>query len=134
MALSTFKLLDRIAIEIGLEPTLQLAGFFGGQGRALYVPLKPTPGHVIEKVIGEQAFADLCMAFPGESVPVPQVDLTPLRNAGRVWWLRETGLSAPQIANLLGISKQRVGQIQTSLRLEGYPELASVLSEEEETV
>ena len=67
MAVQTnFKLMEKIADQIGAEAALRLCGFFGGQGRAVYVPLKPTQNHIIEKIIGPRAYADLCAAFPGE--------------------------------------------------------------------
>ena len=56
----------------------------------------------------------------------------PLRNAGRVWLLRQSNLSNAQIGNLLGLSKQRVGQIVKSLTLEGFTDLADELAAEDE--
>ena len=131
MAVQTnFKLMEKIADQIGAEAALRLCGFFGGQGRAVYVPLKPTQNHIIEKIIGPRAYADLCAAFPGESVPVPSIDLSPLRTAGKLWYLRDSGMSNGQLANLVGVSKVRVSQVLNQLRLEGFSDLASVLEEE----
>jgi hypothetical protein len=131
MAIQTnFRLMEHIADQIGAEAALRLCGFFGGRGRAVYVPVKPIPDHIIEKIIGPRAYADLCAAFPGESVPVPSIDLEPLRNAGRIWAVRDSGLSQGQLANLTGLSKQRIGQILAQLQLEGFDSLADVLSEE----
>lgn len=133
MAIGTaFDMVERIADEIGASAALRLTSFYGGTGRQVYVPVEPTPGHVIEKIIGPRAFDDLCKAFGGRSVPVPLLDLTPLRNAGRVWMLRDSSLSPGQMANLLGMSKQRISQILSQLRLEDFGSLAEALREEEE--
>lgn len=132
MAVQTnFKLLEQIADQVGAEAALRLCAFFGGVGRALYVPVKPSRNHVIELIIGEQAFADLCAAFPGQSVPVPTIDIAPLRNAGKVWAARDSGVQPGLLAHLTGLSKQRIGQIMSELRLEGFGSLADVISQDD---
>lgn len=127
MAISSYLQVERIADQIGANAALKLTAFYGGTGRNCYVPTDPVNGHVLEKIIGPEAFKNLVAAFGGESIWLPLVDLTPLRNAGRIWMLRESELSNAQIANLLGISKARVGQITAALRLDGFADLAEQL-------
>jgi hypothetical protein len=130
MATSSFVQVERIADQIGANAALKLAAFYGGTGKQVYIPTQPTTGHVLEKIVGEEAFKNLVAAFAGETLWLPLVDLTALRNAGRVWMLRESELSNGQIANLLGISRARVGQIVAALRLDGFADLAAELETE----
>lgn len=127
MSTSSFQQVERIADQIGANAALKLSAFFGGTGRVCYIPVEATTGHVLEKIIGEEAFRNIVAAFAGETLWLPMVDLTPLRNAGRIWMLRESELSNGQIANLLGISRARVGQIVAALRLDGFADLAAEL-------
>lgn len=128
---TSFARVEQIADQVGANAALRLTSFFGGTGRRLYVPLVATPNHLLEKIVGREAFVNLVAAFGGESLWLPLIDINPLRNAGRVWLLRESNLSDVQIGNLLGISKQRVGQIVASLRLDGFADLAATLEEPE---
>lgn len=132
MSTTSFQQIEKIANQIGTSAALRLAAFWGGTGRQLYVPLEATPGHLIEKVIGPEAFGFLVQAYGGENLWLPQVDLEPLRNAGRVYLLRQSELSNNQIGNLLGLSKQRVQQINAALRLDGFFDLAAELETEGE--
>jgi DNA-directed RNA polymerase specialized sigma subunit len=49
-----------------------------------------------------------------------------------VYLLRQSELSNNQIGNLLGLSKQRVQQINAALRLDGFFDLAAELETEGE--
>lgn len=128
MSSASFLQVERVADQIGAAASLRLHAFFGGTGRACYVPMQPTPGHILEKLLGAPAFADLCRAFGGQTLHVPMVDLSPLRNAGRVWFLSNKNLSQVAIAGLLDLSPGRVSQILKQLRLEGSAELAEELT------
>ncbi len=127
MGISSFMQVERIADQIGAHAALQLTGFFGGTGRRVYIPVEATPGHLIEKIIGPEAFTNLVAAFAGENIWLPLLDLAHLRNAGRIWMLRQSELSNAQIGNLLGISTARVGQIIATLRLNDFADLAEIL-------
>ncbi len=124
---ASFQQIEKISLAVGTSAALRLAAFFGGTGKNLYVPLEATPGHLIEKLIGAEAFGYLVEAFAGENVWMPAVDLAPLQAAGKVWMLRQSELSNSQIGNLLGLSKQRISQINAALRRDGFLDLAAEL-------
>ena len=133
MAIQTsFARVEQIADQVGAAAALKLCAFWGGNGRRLYVPTTPLDGHLLEKIIGREAFINLVQAYPGEALWLPRVDLLPLQMAGRCWLLRDSEYSQNQIANLLGISPARVSQILKTLKLEGFADLAATLEEPSE--
>lgn len=56
---------------IGFSNTLLLCATRGGQN--IYVPNTPTPGHVLETLLGASAFARLVETFGGESFTLPML-------------------------------------------------------------
>lgn len=62
-------LAEDLGATIGLTNTLRLCGTRGGQ--QLYVPNQPTPGHILETLLGPRAFAALVEAWGGETITIP---------------------------------------------------------------
>ncbi len=131
MAMTSHKTLAAYADVIGFESTVALAGFFGGSGVNLYVPSAAEPDHLISKLIGLEAFSKLVDTYGGQRLPIPALDLGALRNAGRVWELRQRNVSCKASANLLGLTAERVRQISEQLRREGFFDLATETENEE---
>lgn len=125
----SFGQFSQIAEVIKGEAALKLVGFFGNR-KSIHIPARATPGHLIEKVIGQPAFAALVKEFGGETLPIPAVNLEPLQLAGRVHLLRDSGLSARRMAALLGFSHAHIASILATLKREGFDDLAAVLEEE----
>jgi len=133
MAMDTnMRNLERYAEKIGMSATVALSAFFGGHGRALHVPLTADPKHIICKVIGEEAFTLLVAAYGGQRLAIPMLDTAAMKNAGRVWMLRQRNISATATAALVGLTPERVRQITEQLRREGFFELAGDIAEPEE--
>lgn len=125
------KVFDRVSSEIGGGPALVLCSFFGGSGGSLYVPPKPKPGHLIEKLIGQQSFEWLCQSFGGETLHLPTLSgLDVIKTAGRAYALSRSGISAKMLAVACGISRRRADQVLRQLRLEGFCDLAETISVE----
>lgn len=129
MSMTSHKTLAGYAEHIGFEPTIALASFFGAAGKNLHIPMSADPDHIIAKVIGLEAFTRLVEVYGGERISIPQLEISPMRNAGRVWLLNQRNISASASASLLGLSVDRVRQINSSLRREGFFDLADQLDE-----
>lgn len=125
---SDFVQVGRIADAIGVPAALTLCGFYGKSGQRLPIPLKATADHVLNNLIGIEAFQRLVDAFGGQPLPVPEVDLVPLRRAGMVYRLSRRSVPVSDIAQAAGINPRTVSQIKARLRLEGFPALADDLA------
>lgn len=131
MAMSTeFRTAGRLCEVIGLTATLMICGWFGKDASKIYVPTTTDDqGHLLRKLIGEEAFAAMVKAWPGELVDVPSLDLTPLQRAGQVHRLSKRGAAATDIALAAGITRQHVHRIRKQLFLEGWADLADEVPE-----
>lgn len=132
MAISSdLKGFDRLAAEIGGGPALLLVSFYGGMAHGCYVPAQPVDGHVIEKLIGREAFGWLCQAFGGETLCLPTLDgLRHIRAAGMVAALARHGVPKTLMAAACDLSTRRIEQIKDQLRLEGFGDLLAATTEE----
>nr|MBL8410718.1 hypothetical protein [Dechloromonas sp.] len=129
---SELKGFDRLAAEIGGGPALLLCAFYGGMAHGAYVPAQPVEGHVIEKLIGREAFGWLCQAFGGETLCLPTLDgLRHIRSAGLVAGLSRHGVPKHLMAAACDLSTRRIEQIREQLRLEGFGDLMAATPEEE---
>lgn len=81
----------------------------------LYVPERYLPGHMLERVLGESAFLRLIANYGGETVTIPRVRLDKVRRLGHIYRMTRRGLQIEQIAQELGITPQRVNQVQADL-------------------
>ncbi len=124
----SFKMFERLSDQIGGGPALKICAFFGAS-KALYIPTQASPEHVIAKLIGESAMADLCAAFGGQAMPLPALEVEGLKNAGRVFLMQNSGISQARMGALLGLTPRRVGQILQELKLQGLDDLAEFLAE-----
>lgn len=126
----SYGMFERLSDQVGGGPALKLCAFFGGT-KAIYVPVRASDQHIINKLIGPAAFADLVTAFAGQTIPLPALEIEPLRNAGRVFVLRDSGLGTRKMGALLGLSHARVAQILNELKRQGFDDLAIQLNESE---
>lgn len=104
---------DSLATHIGAVPALKLCAFFAG--RSLYVPQKWTPSHIIEKLVGREAFNYLINGFSNDVINIPEMELQDLRRAGRLHELLKLGASDALSAQLLGVSKRHILNIKNQL-------------------
>lgn len=103
-----FLAAERICRAVGLPATLKLCAFCGKAGQRVYVPIEATPGHLLERLLGTGAFAKLVAAEAGEFLPVPELDLGPMRRAGMVYRLSAKGVAVGDIAQATGLSTRAV--------------------------
>lgn len=109
----SLKTFDDLANSVGAVPALILCSFFAGT--SIYVPDIPPPNHLVEKVIGADAFMYLCRSHGSQTVNIPALELTSIRRAGRVHQLQKLGVSDGLAANLLGISKKQIINLKREL-------------------
>lgn len=129
---SELKTFDRLAAEIGGGPALLLCAFYGGMAHGAYVPTQPADGHVIENLIGREAFGWLVQAFGGETLCLPKLDgLRHIRAAGMVAALSRHGVPKHLQAAACDLTPRRIDQIRDQLRLEGFGNLMNETPEEE---
>lgn len=113
----SFQEFGRLADAVGGEAALRLCAFAGtASGRRAYVPVAADKEHVLRKVMGAAGFAKLVTAFGGQTIVVPGVQLDSLRTAGRVHSLLRQGLSRTAIAHALGVTVQRVHQLEMEFK------------------
>jgi hypothetical protein len=106
-----------LAEAIGPDAALELVGFAGGH--TLYAPEKYTPGHLLERVIGEAGFLRLISSYGGETLTIPQTRIDAARRIGAVYRGSRTGLTTRQIASELGITFRRVRQLEVAIKAGG---------------
>jgi hypothetical protein len=115
--MSRVATLSHLVEAIGLEGALTLAAFAGG--RTLYVPECYRPGHLLERLLGEEIFLRMIAAHGGETVMFVHARMDAERRVGAVYRGMRAGLSTQQIADQLGISYRRVRQIEVAIRGDG---------------
>lgn len=88
---------------IGLSNTLLLCGTRGSE--TLYVPNQATPGHILEKLLGDTAFRRMVEEWGGETITIPA-----LADFGRYQRIRKSarllamGKSLHHVALLTGVT------------------------------
>ena len=123
-----FDTAGRLCEVTGMTATLMLCGWYGKDYPKIYVPTTADDkNHVLCKLIGEEAFAKMVKAWPGELVDVPSLDLAPLQRAGQIHRLSRRGVGASDIARALGITRQHVHRVRNQLKLEGWSDLAEMV-------
>lgn len=129
---SELKAFTHLASEIGGGPALLLCAFYGGMGHSCYVPAQPVDGHVIQNLIGREAFGWLCQAFGGETINLPRLNgLRSVQSAGMVAALSRHGVSKSLIAAACDLTPRRIQQIHHELRLQGFGALLDAPIESE---
>lgn len=108
-----FKTFDELANSIGAVPALTLCSFFANT--TVYIPDTPPHGHLIEKLIGLEAFTYLCRSHGSQTLNIPSLELLSIRRAGRLYQLQRLGASDGLAANLLGLSKKHVQGLKAEL-------------------
>lgn len=112
----SFQEFGRLTDAVGGEAALRLCAFAGTvSGRRLYVPAGNAP-HVLRKVMGLAGFTKLVATFGGQTIVIPGVQLESLRTAGRAHALLRQGLSRTAIAHALGVTVQRVHQLESEFK------------------
>ncbi|NTV71548.1 MAG: helix-turn-helix domain-containing protein [Azonexaceae bacterium] len=132
MAINTdIQRIERLAKVIGVSNALLLCGWFPNQ--VIRIPnTSRDDGHILRKIIGRDGFAALVLAHGGETISIPEVDMTPLRRGGLVHRLTVRGVTAGDIANIAGICPRTVQLVRKQLRLEGFSELSDLLPNDDE--
>lgn len=107
-----FLMAERICNVVGLPATLKICAFFGRPGARVYIPVEATPGHLLERLIGAEAFAALVAAEGGEAIQIPEIDLGPMKRAGAIYRLSKRGVPAVDIAAAVGLNLRTVQLIR----------------------
>ena len=105
---------ERLAETIGPTPALTLCAFASARP-TLYIPESYTAGHILARLLGEDAFLALIKNFGGETFTPPAMMLQPVRALGKVYALTRTGLTPQQIADRTGLGYRQVKNIQKRL-------------------
>lgn len=113
------KIFGLLADDIGAVPAVKLCAFFGALGRSLYIPHTPIRGHLVEKVIGPEAWGRLVESYGDTSLSVPKLELGPLRRAGMVVALSRHGVPLNLMAAAASCTQIRIAQIRKELVLQG---------------
>ena len=112
---------DELATACGSATSaMRLCLFAGGSGRRVSVPRVVRGDHLLHRIMGGPAFAELCKHFGGTSIALPALDTEPSRVAGRVFALCGLGLSTAAIAHASGTSRRRVLQILAEFKDGNY--------------
>jgi hypothetical protein len=128
--LTDLRTTEKLADVVGLTAALLLTAWFGN--RRIYVPTSTADReHLVLKVIGDEAFEALVNHHGGEYLQVPLLDLDGLKTAGLVYRLSQKGVGADDLAELTGVCKNTIFSIRKQLRLENFPQLASLLPGDE---
>lgn len=113
----SFQEFGRLADVVGGEAALRLCAFAGTpSGRRLYVPVDGNSPHILRRAVGAAGFTKLVAAFGGQTIIIPGVQLESLRTAGRAHALLRQGLSRTAIAHALGVTVQRVHQLESEFK------------------
>jgi hypothetical protein len=119
----------KISDAIGAVPALQLCAFASAAARHFRVPSDPSQPHPTKRLIGDEAWAKLCETYGGTTLPIPALQLVPLRRAGLVAALARRGVPVSVQAAACGCSTGRISQLRDELELEGIS--ASILDPED---
>ncbi len=117
---------ERLADEIGAAPAALLCAFFGANRRPVYVPSVPSDDHILARLIGRRAFADLCASYGGQTIQPPALDLEHVRIAGLVHALGKAGIGTSLMAAATKLTPRRIQQVRAQLSLEGLGDLINV--------
>lgn len=104
---------DSLSTHIGAVPALKLCAFFAG--RSLYVPQKHSIGHIIEKLIGREAFDYLIQGYANDVINIPEMELLDLRRLGRLHELLKLGANDTLAAQLIGVTKRHILNMKNQL-------------------
>ena len=107
--------LARLVDAVGPNAGLTLVAFFGDRP-TVYVPGQYRPGHLLERVLGEDGFLRLVANFGGETITLPRAHFDAERRLGAVYRGMKAGLTTRQIAAAVGISYRRVRQIEVAIK------------------
>lgn len=88
---------------------------FASESKSFYIPEAYTPGHVLVRLLGEDAFLGLIANFGGETICVPSMRLDNIRNLGKVYRLSRQGLSAREIEAVSGLGYRNIKYIQARI-------------------
>lgn len=103
---------------IGFSNTLLLCGTRGG--KQLYVPEKPTPGHLLETLLGATAFAAMVAEWGGETVTIPALaDFGRYQRIRKCATLIAQGQSLHAVAALTGVTYTQVKNDRRTAELLG---------------
>lgn len=110
--------LDDIAGVIGFTPAMVLCAWY--HGRNLYVPENARANHAIETLIGRPAFVRLVRSFHGQWLSIPKEGwLMRVFRDRRIADALVEGADDGDIANQVGVTPERVGQIRRALTTNG---------------
>jgi hypothetical protein len=110
--------LDDICALIGMNATLHLVVWFGGQG--IYIPEVANENSLLVRLIGLSNAQKLSKEWPCERLHIPTFrayeDLQKRKSIGRQF---EMGFSSTEIANSFRMTERRVQQICRELEVAG---------------
>ena len=115
--------LDDLAPVIGYRATRIVAAWFAG--RRLHVPVRPTLGHPLSRLLGVSAFEALVREFAADRLTIPTIEQDEIHQRNRV--IAEqlaAGQSAAEVAETTGLTVRRVEQIRVDLVETGILEFA----------
>lgn len=102
---------DRLCEAIGPFPALTFCAFASAR-KTFYVPEAYVPGHVVERLLGENGFLSMISHFGGETINVPAMRLDNVRALGTVYALTRQGMSARDIERQTGLGYRNVKLLQ----------------------
>lgn len=110
-----------LADDIGAVPAMKLCAFYGGF--TVYIPVKFSPDHFLCRLLGEEAFRLLIACHGGEVLNPPAAEMLPLRRAGMVYRLSRYQVPMGVVAGALGLTRNRIHQLNKSIELECIDDL-----------
>lgn len=114
--------LDDICALVGMNATLHLVVWFGGQG--IYIPEIANKESLLVRLIGLRNAEKLSAEWPCERLHIPTFrayeDLQKRKHIGRQF---EMGFSSSEIANSFRMTERRVQQICRELEVAGLIEI-----------
>ncbi len=104
------KMLEALSEQIGVTKALSLLAFFENT-RTIYVPGYYEAGHLLERIVGTEAFLKLIASFGYETISLPAARFNRERRTGLVFDLHRRGTKISDIALIVRISERRVYQL-----------------------
>lgn len=105
----------KISDAIGPLPAMVFCAFASAK-KTFYVPESYIPGHVLERLLGEDAFLSMIANFGGETIMAPSMRLDEVRNLGIVYTLTRRGLSAQEIESQTGLQYRNIKLLQQRIK------------------
>lgn len=106
--------------SLGIETALKLVGGWGGL--TLYVPgCLETPDPLIPAVLGADGADTLIQRYGGQTIRIPELDLSWYANLVRVATFKRHGFSDQDTMRELGLARKHIKKLKDELEKAGGP-------------